>query len=37
VPEIKKNMTVDRWRRLRSEILSNNFVLTCNHGLSNVV
>jgi len=31
-PEMK-NRTVDRWRRLGSEILCNNFILTWNHGL----
>jgi len=34
MPEIiKKHLTVDRWRRLGSEILKNNFILTWNHGL----
>jgi len=27
-------MTVDRWQRLGSEILSKNFILTWNHGFS---
>jgi len=32
-PEVK-NRTVDRWRQFGSEILSNNFILTWNHGLT---
>jgi len=30
----KKNRTVNRWRRLASEILQNNFILAWNHGLT---
>jgi len=35
--KFKKNRTIDRWRRLGSEILQNNVILTCNHGFRQLV